>query len=207
MRGDLKEKVVRYKKSLKKCSRLLRENMTEAEILLREKIRGKQLKGYQFYRQKTIGNYIVDFYSPKAKLVIELDGGQHYSSEGEAKDTVRDGYMKGIGLRVLRFSDKEVFENTQGVLERIWDFLISKISPKPLFSEERARYGYLSCSLCIAVALPVFSLISTTEAEKMPSPLAVSNRTGIFVKNRCMTCSFSIPMIESSGPVIPTSVI
>jgi very-short-patch-repair endonuclease len=123
VRGDLKGKVLRvlrYSKSLKKCSRSLRVNMTEAEKLLWEKIRGKQLKGFQFYRQKTIGNYIVDFYCPKAKLVMELDGGQHYSSEGKAKDRERDGYMKGIGLRVLRFSDKEVFNNTQDVLERIW---------------------------------------------------------------------------------------
>ena len=97
--------------------------MTEAERLLWEKIRGKQLKGYQFYRQKTIGNYIVDFYCPKAKLVIELDGGQHYTSEGRTKDWARDGYMKDIGLRVLRFSDKEVFENVQGVLERTWRYL------------------------------------------------------------------------------------
>jgi very-short-patch-repair endonuclease len=94
--------------------------MTEAEKLLWEKLRGKQLKGYQFYRQKTIGNYIVDFYCPKAKLVIELDGGQHYSPDGKAKDRARYGYMKGIALRVLRFSDKKVFENIQGVLERIW---------------------------------------------------------------------------------------
>ena len=97
--------------------------MTEAERLLWEKIREKQLKGYQFYRQKTIGNYIVDFCCPKAKLVIELDGGQHYSPEGKKKDRMRDGYMKDIGLRVLRFSDKEIFENTQGVLERIWGYL------------------------------------------------------------------------------------
>ena len=124
MRGDLKVTMLRYNKNLKGYSKTLRENMTEAERLLWEKIRGKQLKGYQFYRQKTIGNNsIVDFYCPKAKLVIELDGGQHYSSEGKAKDRERDGYMKGIGLRVLRFSDKEVFENTQGVLERIWGYL------------------------------------------------------------------------------------
>jgi len=97
--------------------------MTEAERLLWEKIRGKQLKGHQFYRQKIIGNYIVDFHCAKAKLIIELDGGQHYSAEGKAKDRARDGYMKDTGLRVLRFSDKEVFENTQGVLERIWKYL------------------------------------------------------------------------------------
>jgi len=123
VRGDLKGRMLRYNKSLKEYCRLLRANMTEAEKLLWEEIRGKQWKGYQFYRQKTIRNYIVDFYCPKAKLVIELDGGQHYSSEGKAKDRERDGYLKGIGLRVLRFSDKEVFENIQGVLERIWGYL------------------------------------------------------------------------------------
>jgi len=94
--------------------------MTEAERLLWEKIRGKQLKGYQFYRQKTISSCIVDFYCPKARLVIELDGGQHYSPEGKEKDRTRDEYMKSIGLRVLRFSDREVFENIQGILEKIW---------------------------------------------------------------------------------------
>jgi very-short-patch-repair endonuclease len=123
VRGDLKVTMLRYNKNLKGYSKSLRVNMTESEKLLWKKIRGKQLKGYQFYRQKTISNYIVDFYCPKAKLVIELDGGQHYSSEGKAKDRERDGYMKGIGLRVLRFSDKEVFKNTQGVLERIWGYL------------------------------------------------------------------------------------
>ncbi len=97
--------------------------MTEAEKLLWKMIRGKRLQGFQFYRQKTISNYIVDFYCPKAKLVIELDGGQHYSPEGEAKDRLRDGYMKGMSLKVLRFSDKEIFENTQGVLERICEYL------------------------------------------------------------------------------------
>jgi len=121
--GDLEGGMLRYDKGLKKFSRALRVNMTEAEKLLWDKIRGKQLNGYQFYRQKTIGNYIADFYCPKAKLVIELDGGQHYSPEGKAKDQTRDGYMKGKGLRVLRFSDKEVFENTDGVLERIWGYL------------------------------------------------------------------------------------
>jgi len=123
VRGDLKVTMLRYNKNLKGYSKTLRENMTEAERLLWEKIRGKQLKGYQFYRQKTIGSCIVDFYCPKAKLVIELDGRQHYSSEGKAKDMTRDGYMKDIGLRVLRFSDKEVFENTQSVLEQIWGYL------------------------------------------------------------------------------------
>jgi len=73
----------------------------------------------QFYRQKPIGNYIVDFYCPAAKLVLEIDGGQHYTAEGLKKDQVRNAYLAKLGLTVLRISAREVFENTAGVLEAI----------------------------------------------------------------------------------------
>ena len=112
-----------YDNRLKEYSQQLRKNMTDAEKALWLKIRGKQLKGHQFYRQKPLGNFIVDFYCPKGNLVIELDGGQHYSDEGKAKDNQRDNYLKNLGLRVLRFSDREVFENMRGVLEKIWSVL------------------------------------------------------------------------------------
>ncbi len=94
--------------------------MTEAEKLLWSEIRRKKLKGFQFYRQKIIGNYITDFYCPKAHLIIELDGGQHYSNEGKVNDRNRDVCMKSLGLKVLRFSDREVFKNLKGILETIW---------------------------------------------------------------------------------------
>lgn len=97
--------------------------MTDVENLLWWKIRNKQLKGCQFYRQKIIGNYIVDFYCPKAKIVIELDGGQHYTNEGELKDLQRDEYMKTLGLKVLRFSDTDILNNLSGVTEKIFDCL------------------------------------------------------------------------------------
>ncbi len=109
-----------YNKSLKQLSRNLRINMTDAEKLLWSKIRGKQLKGFQFYRQKIIGNYIADFYCPKSKLVIEVDGGHHYSDEGKEKDNIRDDYMKETGITVIRFSDREVLNNIDAVLEEIW---------------------------------------------------------------------------------------
>ncbi|MHB8093093.1 MAG: endonuclease domain-containing protein [Syntrophales bacterium] len=112
-----------YNKNLKQFSRELRKNMTDAENLLWSRIRGKQIKNCQFYRQKIIGNYIADFYSPKAKLVIELDGGQHYHGDGEKKDAQRDAYMTRLGLKVLRFSDRDVFENLEGILEEIWSQL------------------------------------------------------------------------------------
>ncbi len=109
-----------YNSKLKKFPRELRKNMTDAEKLLWSRIRRKQLKDCQFYRQKAIGNYIVDFYCPKSNLVIELDGGQHYSDEGIKKDEVRDDYMEKLGLSVLRFSDRGVLNKLQVVLEVIW---------------------------------------------------------------------------------------
>ena len=112
-----------YNKSLKQISRNLRRNMTDAETLLWSKLRGKQLKRYQFYRQKIIGNYIVDFYCPKSKLAIEVDGGQHYSAEGKEKDKRRDDYMTREEITVLRFSDREVLGNLDAVLEKIWSGL------------------------------------------------------------------------------------
>jgi very-short-patch-repair endonuclease len=94
-----------YNKNLKKYSQKLRGNMTDAEKLLWSKLKFKQAKGLQFYRQKVIGNYIVDFYCAKVNLVIEVDGGQHYTDSGKKSDDVRDRYLNGAGLKVLRSPD------------------------------------------------------------------------------------------------------
>jgi very-short-patch-repair endonuclease len=112
-----------YDKQLKSFSQLLRKNMTDAEKKLWLKLRRKQFKSYPFYRQKIIGKYIVDFYCPKANLVIELDGGQHYSEVGKTKDRMRDDILTSMGIKLLRISDREVFENIGGVMERIWSCL------------------------------------------------------------------------------------
>jgi very-short-patch-repair endonuclease len=120
-RGTKGDFMLRYNNYLKRNSRRLRKNMTDAEKLLWSKIRGKQLKGLQIYRQKPIGRFIVDFYCPKASLVVELDGGQHYSEALRREDHLRDKYLESVGLRVLRFSDRDVFENLTGVLEKLWN--------------------------------------------------------------------------------------
>ena len=112
-----------YNKNLKKFARELRSNQTEAETFLWLKLRRRQLKNCRFYRQRIICNYIVDFYCPDAKLVIEVDGGQHYSEPGMVKDAERDCHLTDLGLTVLRFSAREVFENTEGVLERVFERL------------------------------------------------------------------------------------
>ena len=108
-----------YNKKLKSPSRELRARMTDAEIALWAKLRRKQLHNLQFYRQKPLGQFIVDFYCPAARLVIELDGGQHYTEEGSARDRRRDAALNDMGLRVLRFSNLDVLGNMDGVLAEI----------------------------------------------------------------------------------------
>ena len=110
-----------YNKNLKQLSRQLRNNMTDAERQLWAKIRVKQLKGYQFYRQKPIGDYIVDLFCPKAKIVIEIDGSHHLVGETIEYDRIRDDYLTSLGLRVLRFTNAEVMRNIEGVVEKIGD--------------------------------------------------------------------------------------
>jgi very-short-patch-repair endonuclease len=112
-----------YNKNLKKYSQELRGNMTDAEKLLWSKLKFKQAKGLQFYRQKVIGNYIVDFYCAKVNLVIEVDGGQHYTDSGKKSDEIRDRYLNGAGLKVLRFSDSDVLRNIDGVIAEIFRYL------------------------------------------------------------------------------------
>ena len=93
--------------------------MTDAEIALWVKLRRKQLHGLQFYRQKPLGNFIVDFYCPAALLVIEIDGGRHYTEDGAIRDGLRDAYLESLRLRVLRFSNIDVLTNMDGVIAAI----------------------------------------------------------------------------------------
>ena len=109
-----------YNKNLKLPSRDLRKNMTDAEQLLWQRIRRKQILGLQFYRQKPILNFIVDFYCPAANLVIECDGGQHYTVEGLEADRVRDQVLSELGLIVLRFDNRQVLAETDAVVEQIY---------------------------------------------------------------------------------------
>jgi very-short-patch-repair endonuclease len=134
-----------YKKGLRSRSRELRSSMTEAEIALWAKLRRKQLFGLQFYRQKTLGNFIVDFYCASARLVIEVDGGQHYEKEGAAQDAARDRYLKSLGLEVLRFSNRDVLRNTDAVIAAVAQHLDAALgqkntkSPRPPIVEKSTR--------------------------------------------------------------------
>jgi very-short-patch-repair endonuclease len=108
-----------YNRMLKGPSRELRKQLTEAEQALWQRVRRKQIHGLQFYRQKPLRSFIVDFYCPTARLVIELDGSQHYESDHQARDRERDAQLNALGLRVLRFDNREVLREMDAVLEVI----------------------------------------------------------------------------------------
>ena len=109
-----------YNQKLVVNAQRLRRNLTDAEKLLWFRLRRKQLCGVQFYRQKPIGDFIVDFYAPSVKLVIEVDGGQHFEAKHQARDRVRERYLVVLGLRVLRFDNLQVLRAIDGVVEAIW---------------------------------------------------------------------------------------
>ncbi|WP_043972080.1 MULTISPECIES: endonuclease domain-containing protein [Acinetobacter] len=109
-----------YNKNLKQVSRNLRSNMTDAEQLLWQRIRRKQILGLQFYRQKPLLNFIVDFYSPAVNLVIECDGGQHYTKLGLEADQNRDHALSELGLITLRFSNHQILTEIDAVVEQIF---------------------------------------------------------------------------------------
>ena len=95
-------------------ARDLRKTMTDAERRLWSRLRQKQLDGFRFRRQQPIGPYIVDFFCPEAALIIEVDGGQHASTEAE--DEARTRWLAARGYRVMRFWNNDVLGNIEGVL-------------------------------------------------------------------------------------------
>jgi len=118
---------LRYRHSLVANARSLRKEMTDAERKLWSRLRRHQT-GFYFRRQTPIGNYVVDFVCLKEKLIVEADGGQHYSDEGIEQDKRRDEFLESQGFRVLRFSDIEVLKNTDGVVENIVEELRNPLS-------------------------------------------------------------------------------
>ena len=102
---------------LKENARKLRKNMTDAERALWSVLRRKQLGGHRFRKQVPIGKFIVDFMCLDARLIVELDGGQH--SDAQPADAERDAWLLRQGFRVLRFWNHDVMKNQEGVLTTI----------------------------------------------------------------------------------------
>ena len=112
-----------YNRTLREFSRDLRSHSTLSEILLWQKLRASQFRGYAFNRQKPLGNYIVDFYCRKTNLVIEVDGGSHDYEEAVVEDRKRQQILEELGVSFLRFSDWEVKNAMSFVLGEIGYFL------------------------------------------------------------------------------------
>ncbi len=108
-------------------ARRLRRDATDAERLLWQRLRSRQLAGAKFRRQATVGLYIVDFLCVEAKLVVEADGGQH----SPERDEVRTAWLESRGLRLARFWNHDILQNVDGVLEAILLLLQEKQEPSP----------------------------------------------------------------------------
>jgi very-short-patch-repair endonuclease len=104
---------------LRSNARALRRNCTDVERILWSELRGHRLTGAGFRRQVPIGSYIADFVCHEARLVVKLDGGQHFSDDAERADAIRTVAIEKRGYRVLRFSNHDVVTNRVGVLEVI----------------------------------------------------------------------------------------
>ena len=126
--------MLRYSRELKASARRLRTNSTDAERRIWGRLRRKQILGIQFYRQKPIGNYIVDFYAPAVRLIVEIDGSQHLEPDQARRDELRTAYFNQLGLRVLRFNDREVLLELDSVVEGIYRTLEKENPLNPPFS-------------------------------------------------------------------------
>ncbi len=103
-------------------ARTLRREMTEAEKHIWKELRAHRFQAASFRRQVPIGAYIVDFLCLRARLVVEIDGGQHASTRAQ-RDQVRDAWLRAQGFIILRFWNNDIFSNLEGVLERISDII------------------------------------------------------------------------------------
>jgi very-short-patch-repair endonuclease len=119
----VKSSTWRVKPIARKRARSLRADATNAERAIWYLVRAHRLNGVGFRRQTPIGPYIVDFVSHSAKVVIELDGGQHFEDAQEMRDARRDNFLRSRGFRVLRFSNHDVMTNKEGV----WDVIAAAV--------------------------------------------------------------------------------
>ena len=131
-----KRKIIPYNPKLKEFARQLRNDSTTTEIFLWLKLKGKQMYGYDFHRQKPIDEYILDFFCLELMLGIEIDGYSHELLEVYNKDTCKEKRMNELGISVLRFTDKEVLNDMENVLRAIEFFIIENEKHTPSTSQE-----------------------------------------------------------------------
>ena len=115
--------IIPYNPKLKQLARNLRNKSTKSEIILWQYLKGKQVHGYDFHRQKPIDNYILDFFCQELMLGIELDGYTHIFEEIIDKDKKKEERLKQIGITILRFDDDEVYYTLENVLRTIEGYI------------------------------------------------------------------------------------
>jgi len=131
---------IHNKKELKGKRRELRKNLTPAETKLWKYLQDSQLEGRKFRRQHSIGQNIIDFYCPKEKLAVELDGNIHFNPVNGQYDLLRDKYITSLGIKVIRFKNKDIFEKSEIVLEAIKSNF-KELPPQPLLDSPRRMRG------------------------------------------------------------------
>lgn len=119
-----KRKIIPYNPKLTALARKLRNESTETEIFLWLKLKGKQMYGYDFNRQKPIDNYILDFFCYELSLGIEVDGYSHEIVEVHNKDIIKEKRMNELGITILRFSDFEVLKDIENVIRAIEFYIL-----------------------------------------------------------------------------------
>ena len=116
-------KIIPYNPNLKGLARQLRNKSTKSEIILWQKLKRKQMYGYDFHRQKPVDNYILDFFCYELMLGIEVDGYSHEFAEVYEKDLVKEAKMADFGISILRFTDYQVLKDTENVIRAIEHFI------------------------------------------------------------------------------------
>ena len=107
------------KKIEKEKRRKLRQNIVKAEKIIWDKIRNRQIEDCKFRRQYSVEKFVIDFYSPILKLAIEIDGESHFIEGAAEYDRERQIYIESLGIKFIRFTNNDVYENLNGVLESI----------------------------------------------------------------------------------------
>ncbi len=119
-----RRKIIPYNPKLKEYASQLRNNSTKSEIYLWKHLKGKQMMGYDFHRQKPLDNYIADFFCHELMLAIEIDGYTHLLEEVQIKDAVKEKRLNELGVNVLRFQDEEVYNDVENVIREIEAYIV-----------------------------------------------------------------------------------
>lgn len=121
----------------------LRRNQTEAEKIIWQNIRNRKINVLKFYRQFSIGPYILDFYCPQIKLAIEIDGNSHGTADAVIYDKERTKFLESINIKVVRFKNEEVVKNIDNVIKKVHNSSLTLFRISPLSYPKRGAGGEL----------------------------------------------------------------